>query len=88
MATSTKTRKPPTQAQTDKVLDAINLRYAVEQMANRQVVTEREYQHVLDASEFDSAAYERLIRRGRWQQAALKRLLDAGLSAYKAEVYR
>lgn len=85
---ATKVRKPPTPAQTDKVMAAINLRYAVEQMANRQVVTEREYARVLDASGFDSAAYERLIRRCRWQQKALKRLLDAGLSAYKTEVYR
>ena len=88
MATLTKTRKPITPAQTDKVLAAINLRYAVQQMANRQVVTEREYARALDATDFDSAAYERLIRRGRWQQAAMKRLLDAGLAAYKQEVYR
>lgn len=70
------------------MLAAIDLRYAVEQMANRMVVTEREYARILSASEFDSAAYERLIRRCRWQQMALKRLLDAGLSAYRAEAYR
>lgn len=88
MATATKTRKPITPAQTDKVLKALDLRYAVMKMADRFARTTRECAEAARALDFDESAYRRLARREHWQREASSRLLDAGMSAYKAEVYR
>lgn len=88
MATTTKTRKPITPAQTDKVLKAVDLRYAVAKMADRYADAERDYKAESLAVVFDESRHERAYRRMRRTRLALHRLLDAGMSAYKAEVYR
>jgi hypothetical protein len=83
-----RTRKAPTEAQTDKVLKAIDLRFAVSKMAERYAQTCQAREAAVVLPVFDEAAYHRLARRATWQREALHRLLSAGFEAYKAEVYR